>query len=161
MEMWKSRFFLAAVACGLLVVATGVIGCGRSASDPLVQIDRPARDPKTPKATSITWYSNFDRAREEAKKSGKPLMVDFYADWCTWCKELDKNVFTQPAVIDSAQDFVAVKLDSDRNPELSMKYRVETLPLIVFMDTDGKVLHRIDGYVEAPEFKAEMERVFK
>jgi len=88
-------------------------------------------------------------------------MVDFYADWCGWCKELDDQVFPNPQIVDAAQDFVSVKVDTDRNPELSMKYRADALPLIVFMDADGKVLHRIEGFVPAVDFKAEMNKVFR
>lgn len=158
MKLLCSTLALAALGTTALV---GLVGCGKSDAETVIQVDRPTRDPKAPKAASITWYSNFDRARDEARKAGKPLMVDFYADWCTWCKELDTQVYTMPSVIDAAQDFVSVKVDSDRNPELSMKYRAESLPLIVFMDAEGRVLHRVEGFMDAPKFKAEMDRVFR
>ncbi|MBU4310721.1 thioredoxin family protein, partial [bacterium] len=52
----------------------------------------------------IKWYENFDGGLAEAKRTGKPIMIDFYTDWCHWCDELDKKVYTNSDVIKLAED---------------------------------------------------------
>lgn len=109
------------------------------------------------RAGNISWSKYDDAMLSTARATGKPVMIDFYADWCLPCKELDAKTFTDVAVGKEASRFVALKADltSKEDPkarELSEKYGIIGVPTIVFLDAQGKELShlRLTGF-EKPE----------
>lgn len=96
---------------------------------------------------------SFNDALKRARVERKLVMVDLYADWCGWCKKLDREVFSDAKVAVSIADVVSVRIDADREgEELVNRYRVEGLPVLLFLDGRGELVERIDGYVTADEF---------
>gem|GEM_PF-6498900 len=76
MEKRLLRWMPAALALALGYMVITTISCSRGSSEtPLAQVDRPARELSMRRVSTITWYSNFDKAKEEAKRTGKPMMV--------------------------------------------------------------------------------------
>jgi thiol:disulfide interchange protein len=86
-------------------------------------------------------------------------MVDFYTDWCGWCKELDANTYTAREVIDESQHFVSVKVNAEKRTDLAQRYRVEGFPTILWVDSGGNELDRLPGYAESREFAQFMRDV--
>jgi len=72
-----------------------------------------------PVGDGINWYASFAEAQAAAIEQNKPMMIDFTADWCSACKEMDKSVFRDEQVIQSAKDVIAVRVDltSDLSPQ--------------------------------------------
>ncbi|HVF84796.1 MAG TPA: protein disulfide isomerase family protein [Abditibacteriaceae bacterium] len=97
-------------------------------------------------AQSIAWRKNFEAAQAEAAKSRKPLMVDFYADWCGACKMMDAEAYTNAELIRESQKFVMVKVDADQRTDLARKFNVTGLPTLLWLDNSGNVLHSSPGY---------------
>lgn len=94
----------------------------------------------------IEWHKNFEAAQELAKKTGKPMLIDFVADWCKPCHEMERTFWPQPQVLELAKKFVAVSLDFDRRgPEIS-RYRVGSIPAVVVTDPWGNLLSSRFGY---------------
>lgn len=125
-------------------------------------------------APAIAWtvvkdspdaVARFDEAVAAAKKDCKPVMVDFFAEWCVACKELDHKTYPDAAVRQEALRFSSVKIDatneSDALNELQKRFHVVGLPTIVFIDGRGNVLEepRVTGFKEAPEYAELMKRV--
>lgn len=112
------------------------------------------------RSAEIVWEKSYAEAVKKAKAKGLPIMVDFYADWCGWCKRLDSDVYTAPEVIKTAQGFVSVKLNTETSTEgqsLSKQHRVQGLPTILFLNPNGEVIGRLSGYQPAPQFREVME----
>lgn len=93
-----------------------------------------------------------------AKKSGKPAILDYYADWCQSCKEMDFSVFGDAKVKKLLSQFVLIRADitadSNKTRELSKKFAVFAPPSIVFFDKNNKLIEeaKIDGAVSTKEF---------
>jgi thiol:disulfide interchange protein DsbD len=80
------------------------------------------------------------------------MIIDFWAEWCTACKELDRTAWADPGVRAEASRFVAVKVDTDRYPEVAEKYGIVGMPTVVFIDGRGReVPERVTGAVDGPE----------
>jgi len=105
--------------------------------------------------------SNIEELNQQlasAKLAGKPVMLDFYADWCVACKEFEKYTFHQPAVEAKLQNFVLLQADVTRNqPQdiaLLKEMRVLGLPTIEFWDANGEPISnaRITGFMNEETF---------
>jgi thioredoxin:protein disulfide reductase len=92
-------------------------------------------------------------------------MIDFFADWCAACKELDKITYVEPSVADESSRFVNVKVDGTNDhdvlTELYGKFKVTGLPTVVFISGTGEVLDspRVTGFLDAPGFLEHMKQV--
>ena len=99
----------------------------------------------------------------EAKKLGKPVMLDFYADWCVACKEFEKYTFHQADVENKLSDFVLLQADVTRNMpqdiELLKQLQVLGLPTIEFWDSEGNHVPnaRVTGFMPADVFLKHMQ----
>ena len=87
--------------------------------------------------TNIKWMS-YDAGLAAAKQSHKPICLIFFTTWCPHCKNYS-SVFTDPAVVKKAQSFVMIRLDKDKNAEISKKYAPdgEYIPRTYFLSSDG------------------------
>lgn len=96
---------------------------------------------------SLQWSTDLNQALSEAKTTNKPVFVDFYADWCSYCREMDEGTYTSPQVKEKlTQNYVLVKVDVDENPNISSKYQAYSLPTMVIVDSSGNEIKRIIGY---------------
>lgn len=92
----------------------------------------------------VTWKPYVEETLKEAQNKKKPVIIDFYATWCTPCRELEEVTFHQPDVVRLAEkDFTMVKVDVTKggnayHEELLKRYGVKGVPTIVFLDGDGK-----------------------
>ncbi|BDZ66613.1 thioredoxin family protein [Methanobacterium ferruginis] len=101
--------------------------------------------------SSLQWGTDLDQAMQEAKNTNKSVFVDFYADWCSYCEEMDEGTYTDPQVQEKlTQNYVLVKVDVDNNPDLSSQYQAYSLPTMVILDANGNEINRIIGY-QSPE----------
>lgn len=122
----------------------------------------PKRNPKPKPAApiAIKWAKDWASARKSAAVSGKLIMVDFYTDWCGWCKRLDRDTFPHKTVIEASQDFIPLKLNAEREGRpLARKHGVRGYPTILFFDHTGKLVGRIGGYLKPGPFVATMKRI--
>ena len=92
------------------------------------------------------------------KYKGKKIMIDFAAQWCTACKELDEKTFSDPRVQKALQEYVLIRADVTKNgkqqKELSKEYGVFGPPVVIFVDENGNVERSktIVGFIEPQEF---------
>ncbi len=110
---------------------------------------------------AIAWRDNLEDAMKEAASSQAPVMVDFYTDWCGWCKKLDSDTYSDPRIEDLAKQFICVKINADKSPETASKYGVRGYPTIIFLGFDGVVKNRIGGYEGPDDFAVVMNSVLQ
>jgi len=122
--------------------------------------------PTSVPSVGMEWETYQSESFSALKSSGKPLIIDFYADWCIPCKELDKITFTDPRVIELSRQFhfLKVNLTSTTNSEVNQlkdQYQIRGVPTIIFFDRTGQEIPelRILGFEKPEIFVTKMEQV--
>ena len=114
----------------------------------------------------IKTLADFKRELAEANKAGKTVMLDFYADWCTYCKMYDEYVFPDPRVQQALRNTVLMVADvtaqDDKDKELQAAFNVPLPPAMLFFGTDGKEIrrYRVIGEMKADKFAARINKAF-
>ncbi len=103
-----------------------------------------------PKAAYVT---DFAQAKELATAGNKPIVVDFYTDWCTWCKKFDKEVLTDQKAIDFlGNEVVFAKINAEVDTNVSKAYKIMGFPTFLLTDANGHEIERIAGYLATDDF---------
>ncbi|TKF21279.1 protein-disulfide reductase DsbD [Vibrio genomosp. F6] len=146
-----------------LIGIIAVLGLFASAQPALNYWFSDSSSPQTRTETTSSFIrvnnvTELEQQLVEAKKSGKPVMLDFYADWCVACKEFEKYTFHQQEVEQKLKEFVLLQADVTKNQpqdiELLKQLNVLGLPTIEFWDGKGNYVPnaRITGFMQAKPF---------
>jgi thiol:disulfide interchange protein DsbD len=152
---WIMRGLGALLGLYALALIAGVFLGGR---DPLAPIPQLATPQKTLEFTRIKTVDDLDRAIAAAAAEGRPAMLDFYADWCVSCKEMERYTFTNAAVQAALANAVLLKADVTANDEadqaLLRRFEIFGPPTIAFWGPDGveRKNYRVVGFMKADEF---------
>ena len=111
--------------------------------------------------------ADLDRELAAAKAAGKAVMLDFYADWCVYCKDMERKTFPAPAVSRLMDQMVLLQADvtkqDDDDKALQARARIPAPPAMLFWDTQGNELnnYRLLGFKGPEQFAAHLEGVLK
>jgi len=147
---------LAAGLYGLLLVTGAALG----GTDLLEPIPAWSTAPHSLGFTPIHSVAELDQAVHHASREGKPVMVDFYADWCTSCKEMEASTFLDPAVRRALSGAVLLRADvtSDDADDRALlkRFGIFGPPTIAFYGSNGRERsrYRVVGYMSGAEFAA-------
>ncbi len=114
--------------------------------------------------TQIKGVAGLNAELAKAKAAGKPVMLDFYADWCVSCKEMEVLTFADPAVQAALADVVLLQADvtpnDDKDTELYKHFGIIGPPSIMFFGPDGEERrnYRVVGFMPAEKFRQHVER---
>lgn len=108
-------------------------------------IQQPAAGPH------LNWEYDEPTALANANQEDKLVMLDFYATWCGACNELDHKTFSNQEVVDRLKNYITVKLDfsAESDEVLTEKYKIRGLPVVLFLNSSGEVLERVEKFVNA------------
>ncbi len=154
---------IAALAIGVaaLIAAPAISAPSGSSPAPAVGQTKPSAA-QGPALNTVRW-SRLDAAMEQAAKSGKPIFVTVYADWCGYCKLLDKTTFVDAGVVQLLNNgWVAAKLNGESQTPLKLPKGsltesqwalgngVQGFPANFLLDSKGKPFAAVPGYIEPP-----------
>jgi thiol:disulfide interchange protein DsbD len=102
-------------------------------------------------------FQPFDQATlQAARAEGRPVVLDFSADWCVPCREMEHTTFADPEVVRQAKGFVRMRAnltaENAQTKAITSEFKIEGVPTTVFIDSAGKIRLRRVGYIGPSEF---------
>ena len=135
----------------IVLLGIGLLSCGR----------KPTEAPG-----EIAWLHNIDSARVVAAEQDKPIMIDFMADWCPPCQQMEKTTFQHREVIARSLEFIPVRIDVDEQAEVAIAYNGNArkyggvgIPNMLFIDSQDRRLRHKVGYRDGEQLLAVMDSV--
>ena len=143
---------MAQMGSGLPVVPAAETTVGRSADGKVIDDNG--------------WYHDWNTGLAAAKEQGRPVLVDFYTDWCHWCDEMDEKTFADSEIKKKFADgWITIKIDAEDQavsgtykgdtltyPQMAAAFGVTGYPAYVFIDKEGEPIHLLTGYREKEQF---------
>lgn len=133
MKRWSALIFTIAVA--------SLMACGPTVDD--------------------LWYQgDLSAATEQAAEENTLVFVEFYTDWCSWCRRLDSETLTNREVREELSKLVAIRLNAEKEGKSAAeRFGVESYPTMIFLDPTGDEVERITGYLPPNKFIEEVRRI--
>jgi len=135
-----TKFSFMVVALIVATVLSIMMGCEKKADETAVA---PAE---------IDFVTDYETALQIAQEKNQKIVIDFYTDWCVWCKRLDTFTYSDPAVIEMSKKMVFAKINAEVDTLTAQKYVIPGYPTIVLTNSDGTEIERIGGFLPAEEF---------
>jgi thiol:disulfide interchange protein DsbD len=152
-----------------LPLVGGVAGCSKASSAEAVVHEGDSKAPASEAWEELGGEDAVDAQLERlltaAKADQRPAVVDFWAEWCMPCKEMDKTVFPTPPVKKALERFAKVKIDTTADTEaiqtVQKRYSVTSMPTILFFGPDGALLDelRVTEKIDSAGLVARLEKV--
>ena len=150
-------FGLIALIYGALLIIGGASG-STNVLQPLETIaSSAANDSDSHQGLRFTQIQNLEELNAQVASSQRPVMLDFYADWCTDCKTMERTTFRDPDVVIAFEDYLLLQLDMTDNTSahqaLMKELKVFGPPTMIFYDATGNELreHRLIGHISADD----------
>ncbi len=168
-KLWKGTGLVAMVYGGTLII--GATAGGGDILQPLrnVSFFGADADPERQelKFTSVKGLDGFQQALNQASVAGQPVMLDFYADWCVSCKEMEHYTFSDTTVQATLAGVTLLQADVTANDEqdqaLLKHFGLFGPPSILFFDNDGaeRRQYRLVGFMDATDFASHVQRTYR
>jgi thioredoxin-related protein len=156
----------------LLLILTMVVwffltsySCARDETDPTQAVSNELPSPQQSKGLRVKWL-DFNDGMDKARTENKPIFVEFYTDWCVYCKMFQRETVQDQSVASVlAENFVYVRLNAEdtqkrvkfngkylSNTELTQSFGISAFPSLVFLDSTGQIITTFSGFMPARQF---------
>src|SRR5438094_8390873 len=97
--------------------------------------------PRPNRASEVNWHAWSPGAFEEARETGRPILLSISAVWCHWCSVIDATTCAHPSAIEIInRDYVPVRVDNDVRPDINQRYNMGGWPTTAFLTASGDIL---------------------
>jgi len=146
-------------SCAVLFVC---LGCSRfeTESSPSASLESVAPELVT-RHGQLRFVEDLDVGRRLSEELGKPCLLFFTAEWCTYCRQMEETAFTDTSVGDLSDNFICVLVDADLHPQTCEEFSVTGFPTIQFVSANGRALNRLVGRQSAPDLATGMQSALK
>jgi thioredoxin-related protein len=102
----------------------------------------------------VEWKTDWQKELKAAAEANKPVIIDFYTDWCPHCKRMDKTTFKEESVLKYLADenYVMIKVNPEKDKAAEDKFKVYSYPTFVMFDGKGNEVDRMLGYYDGEKF---------
>ena len=143
--MYKRKILLMLFTVVFMITTFSLMGLSKTE-----KAESKSEEKKTEK--HLDWL-NYDEGLQKALSEKKPILINFYANWCYYCKKMDGNTFTNASVVEYlTENFIAIKVNTDEKQKLASKYKVRGLPTTWFLQYDATPIHPFSGYMPPDRF---------
>lgn len=159
--MNRKRVYQLIIITGILVILSA---CGKKTADQGGITNEKAGTAVQAESQNYTWYT-LEEGMKLAEGGNKHIIIDFYTDWCKWCKVMEKETFSDPEVekylfvhfipiriAAESEDRVVFKGDDYSYSEITRAFRVTGFPSLAYMTPSADLITVIPGYIENPQF---------
>ncbi|MEO2030831.1 MAG: thioredoxin family protein [Planctomycetaceae bacterium] len=116
--------------------------------------------PQSASAQGVQWQTDPPAALQQAAATGRPVLMKFTAEWCSYCKKMERTTFSDPTTAEVVhRDFVPLLIDADKHQDLARQLNVTGLPAILIVAPDLTILERITGYQTTQKLLPKLELV--
>ena len=168
-QMVQKSFAIIIFLLGVIYLVGATLGNGQLLK-PLAGVQTSITTVEQKKALEFKKVSSLDELNlflQQAKQTGRPVMIDFFAEWCVACFELEDYTFTDPKVLQFLQSKNTLLLQADvtANSELDLElmqhFKIFGLPAILFFDKNGEELtkKRVTGFEDAETFLQRLQAI--
>lgn len=162
-KLWKGLGLLGLTFGVLLMI--GAASGGQQLWQPLKHLTIGSANTVSEKSLQFTLINSPAELQQALENANKPVMLDFYADWCTDCKSMEQTTFKDPSVLAALDDYTLLKVDlTDNTPDqqaILKQLKVFGPPTMVFFAANGQEYanHRLIGHVSASEMQAHLAQL--
>ncbi len=150
----------------LVIIALVIYNCSDASKESLAQNKKPGAAAQDQQREPQNFTIGFNEGLEKAAKENKNMIVDFYTDWCHWCKVMDEKTFRNAEIARKLSDrFVTVRINAEdpnqkvtfkgytfNNIELTRAFQVSGFPSLAFISPQHEVITVLPGYIPAEQF---------
>jgi thiol:disulfide interchange protein DsbD len=166
LKLWKG------VGLGLLVYGVlFLVGLAAGSKDTMQPLkgasfaSHGAASTEHPEFIQVKTVDDLNRELDKAKAAGKPVMLDFYADWCTYCKVMEQEIFPNPKVQAALKGFVTLQANitrqDDADKALAKHLKMPAPPALYFWNSEGALMqqHRFLGNISVEQLVTRAKQV--
>ncbi|MHC4497390.1 MAG: thioredoxin family protein, partial [Planctomycetota bacterium] len=107
------------------------------------------------------WFDSYKAGISAAKAQKRPVLIKFEAEWCSWCKKMDREVFAQPQIIKALENYICIRIDVDKQRNVALAYKIKTLPRIIVVNKHDEIVGDWLGYRDSAEFSKLLKDVWE
>jgi thioredoxin-like negative regulator of GroEL len=102
----------------------------------------------------IPWRTDYTSALRESRATGKPMLLDFTAEWCGPCQDMRRTTWSDPAVAQALAGYIPVQINLDTHADLATQFGVSAIPHLTIVGSDGSVVAAEEGELLPEQFRA-------